>query len=189
MASQKGIDNWKLKKWFGVYAPKVFNEVQIGEMPGKDDKAVLGRNIKVSLNEITKNPQNTNTSLFFKVYAVDGDKAKTKLVSMELLFSYVRTIVRRYKSISTTVIKGKAKDGVEIVIKPIIVTAQRSTTSRLRGLRAEMTSILNKYVKENDSESIVKSIIDGSMQKELYTKLDHIAPINKVEIRRLEISQ
>jgi ribosomal protein S3AE len=128
-------------------------------------------------------------NLFFKVSEVEGDKAKTKLVSMELLFSFVRTMVRRYKSVSTSVVTTKSKDGREVTVKPIIITMQRSASSKIRGIRSEMNAFLEKYVQANDADSIIKAVIEGALQQELYAKLKHVSPISKVEIKKLEINQ
>ncbi len=187
MATQKGIENWKIKKWFTVYAPKVFGDVAIGEMPGKDEKAVIGRNITVSLDSLTHNPQNANVNLVLKVSGVEGDKATTKLMSMELLFSFIRTLVRRYKSVSMAVIRARTKDGIDVAVKPMAITIQRSTASRLDGMRAEMVEFVRGYVEENDADSIVKAVMEGALQQEIHAKLEHIAPISKAEIRKLEL--
>lgn len=189
MATQKGIENWKAKKWFTVHAPKFFDEVAIGEMPGNDEKAVMNRNIRISLDNITHNPQNANMNLYLKVSSVEGDQAKTTLTSMELLFSFIRTLVRRYKSISTTVVNARSKDGIMMTVKPIVVTSQRSTASRIRGIRSEMNGAIEKYLQGNDASTIVRSVITGDFQQELYSKLRHVAPISKVEIKKLEIKQ
>lgn len=189
MASQKGTENWKTKKWFVVCAPQTFNEAQLGEMPGKDEKSVLGRNVHVSLDTLTGNPQNANMNLIFKVTEVKGDKALTKLTEMALLFSFIRTMVRRHKSVSTTVVRGTSKDGILITVKPIVITGQRSAASRLIGIRKETNEFISAYISGNESDSIVKSVIDGSMQQELYTKLRHVAPLSKVEIRKLELGR
>lgn len=189
MATQKGIDNWKAKKWFTVQAPKVFNEADLGEMPGKDDKSVIGRNVTVGLDSLTHNPQNANTNLVFKVVETNGDKAQTKLVEMGLLFSFVRTIVRRYKSVSTTVINAVSKDGASMTVKPIVVTGQRSAASRLRLIRDETVGFIGAYVREHEADAIVKAVIDSSLQQELYAKLRHIGPLSKVEIKKLEIGK
>ncbi len=187
MATQKGIESWKAKKWFTVYAPKFFGDVAIGEMPGKDEKAVIGRNIVVSLDSMTHNPQNANMNIVLKVGSVDGDKAATKLMSMELLFSFIRTLVRRYKSVSATVVKAKTKDGIAVVVKPIVITVQRSTASRINAIRKEMGSFVGEYVAKSDIDAVVKSIAGGTLQQEMHTKLNHIAPLSKAEIKKLEI--
>ncbi len=187
MAESRGADKWKLKKWFSVYAPKVFDEAVIAEIPAKDEKAVVGRGIKVGLDYITHNPKNAYMNLFFKISEASGDKASTKLVRMELLFSYIRSLVRRYRSIAISNVKVRSKDNVEMVLKPIVITQQRDTHARIRGIRKEMDSLLKAYSSENDSNAIVKAVVDGALQDELFAKLGHIAPLSKVEIRKLEI--
>ncbi len=188
MAIQKKVDNWRLKKWFSVYAPKAFNDALLGEVPAKDEKSAIGRKIKIGLNVLTNNPQNSYTNLFFKITDIQGDKAQTSLVRMEILFSYMRTMVRRYRSVSLAVVKGTTKDGKAVVLKPIVVTAQRNTNTRVSGIRKEMTAQLSAYITENDSDAIVRSIIEGKLQHELFAKLRHIAPLGKVEIKRLDIN-
>ena len=54
--SPKKTEGWKLKKWYSVYAPKVFNDALVGEMPANDDKYVVGRNIVVGLDSAYKKP-------------------------------------------------------------------------------------------------------------------------------------
>src|ERR1700733_3879419 len=99
--AKKGADKWKLKQWYSVYAPKVFNDALIGEMPGNDEKAVLGRKIVVGLDSLTKNPSNAYTTVELKVTDVNGNAAHTKLVSISQLYSYIRSLVRRYRSVAT----------------------------------------------------------------------------------------
>jgi small subunit ribosomal protein S3Ae len=45
MAIQKKGENWKMKKWFSVYAPKLFNDAMLGEMPANDESSVIGRKL------------------------------------------------------------------------------------------------------------------------------------------------
>lgn len=66
MALQKKSDNWKLKKWYSIYAPKLFNEAVIGEMPANEDSAAVGRKIVVGLDVLTKNPSHAYTNVVLK---------------------------------------------------------------------------------------------------------------------------
>lgn len=188
MAIQKKVDTWKLKKWFSVYAGKPFNDFMIGEIPANEDKAIIGRQIKIGLNNITKNPQQSYMNLYFKITSVNGDKAEANLVKMEILFSYIRTLVRKYKSVSLSVVNGKSSDNAGITIKPIIVTQRRDTRSKMAGIRKEAEEMLSSYIKSNDKDAIINSIIEGKLQQELFAKLKHITDLSKVEIKRLDIS-
>ena len=187
MAVAKKGDTWKLKKWFAVYAPKQFNDVMIGEMPANDEKAALGRKIEVGLDLLTKNPSHAYTNVVLRVVNVEGAAAHTNLVSMNLLYSYVRSLVRRYKSIATSVLPVSTKDGRKMVFKMLVITRQRATHSRISGIRKEMEEYTTKYARETDISDILSAVIEGKMQADLAAKLKHITPISRVEVRALEI--
>ncbi|MDE1810592.1 MAG: hypothetical protein KGH66_00940 [Candidatus Micrarchaeota archaeon] len=187
MALQKKVDKWKLKKWFSVYAPKAFNEGVIGEMPANDEKAATGRNIVISLDALTKNPSHAYTNVVLKVEQVQGTSARTRLVGIEQLYSYTRSLVRRYRSIATSVVPVTTKDGVKMVVKLIAVTRRRTAHTKILGVRKEMNQLVEAYAKENDAPTMISAIIDGKLQAEMAGKLGHITDLNKLEVRKLEI--
>ncbi len=187
MAVQRGVDKWKLKKWFSVYAPKMFNSELIGEIPASSEKAVAGRNLTVGLDQLTHNPSNAFTNMVFKITEVNGESASTKLVRMELMFSYIRSLVRRYRSVAYSVVTLNSKDGKSVTVKPLIVTSIRTTRSKIVGIRKEAEQIIKEFISSNDSDAIVSAVIEGKVQADLSARLKHITQINKVEIRKLEL--
>ncbi|MDE1871258.1 MAG: hypothetical protein KGI06_03395 [Candidatus Micrarchaeota archaeon] len=184
---KKGADKWKLKKWYAVHAPAVFNDAIIGEMPANEDKAIVGRKIVIGLDSLTRNPSNAYTSVVLKVTDVNGNAAHTKLMSISQLYSYMRSLVRRYRSVADSVLPVTSRDGTGMVVKMIVITRSRVTRSRLIGIRKEMNEIVANYFKENDANPAINSIIEGKFQAELASKLRHIAPLNKVEVKMLEV--
>jgi small subunit ribosomal protein S3Ae len=187
MAVQKKGDKWKLKKWFSVYAPKQFNDAVIGEMPANDEKAAIGRKIVVGLDVLTHNPSHAYTNVVLRVTSAEGSAAHTELISIIQLYSYIRSLVRRYKSIATSVLPVSSKDGTKLVLKMLVITRQRSTHSRVSGIRKEMNDRIAAYAKETDAAEFINSIIEGKFQAEMAAQLRHITPISKVEVRALEI--
>jgi small subunit ribosomal protein S3Ae len=188
MATQKGIDKWKAKKWFSVRAPKAFNDALVGEMPANDEKAAVGRNVIVSLDTLTHNSSHSYTNVMLKVTEVKGDSAQTKLAKMELVPSYIRSFVRRYRSVSSAVIPVTTKDGVAAVVKLIVITRARSNHTKIIGLRKEMVVFTLNFFKETEMDAAIGAILEGKFQAELGSKLNHITDLNKVEVRKLEIS-
>lgn len=184
---KKGVDNWKLKKWYSVYAPKLFNDALVGEMPGNEDKSVIGRNIVVGLDSLTRNPSNAYTSVVLKVIDVNGNAAHTKLVSISQLYSYIRSLVRRYRSVASAVVPVTTKDGAGMTVKMLVITRARTTRSRIVGIRKETNELVANFFSENDSDTAIRAVIEGRFQAEMASKLKHIAPLNKVEVRALEI--
>ena len=187
MATQKGIDKWKQKQWFAVKAPKAFNDASVGEMPANDEKAAIGRNVVVSLDGLTHNPSHAYTNVTLKITEVKGEAAQTKLVKMELLPSYIRSFVRRYRSVSSAVIAVTTKDGAKTIVKLIAITRSRATHTKIAGVRKEMVEFTLNYFKENEIDPIIGAIIEGKFQGEMASKLRHITDLNKVEVRKLEV--
>jgi small subunit ribosomal protein S3Ae len=187
MAIQKKGENWKMKKWFSVYAPKLFNDAMLGEMPANDESSVIGRKIVVGLDVLTKNPSHAYTNATFRVTDVNGNAAHTKLVSISQLYSYIRSLVRRYRSVATLVLPVKTKDGTQMVVKMLVITRARTTHSRISGIRKEMVAHATSFFSENDSSDAINAIIEGKFQAELAAKLKHIAPLNKIEVKTLEM--
>jgi small subunit ribosomal protein S3Ae len=187
MALQKTVDTWKLKKWFTVYAPKEFNEAQIAEMPANDESRVIGRNIRIGLSTITNNPSHAYTEVVLKVTDVNGEAAHTKIVRLEQVYSYIRSLVRRYKSISDGVFNVSTNDGTKEVAKILIITRGRTAHTKLVGMRKESKDFLEAYCKEKSLKEVLDNIISGKLQSELGAKVSHIAPISKIEVKKLEI--
>lgn len=187
MALQKKSDNWKLKKWYSIHAPKVFNEMIIGEMPANEDSAAVGRKIVVGLDVLTRNPSNAYTNVVLKVTDVNGNAAHTKLVEISQLYSYIRSLVRRYRSVASLVLPVVTKDGEKMVVKLLVITRSRTTHSRIVGIRKEMNDIVINTFRESDANPIINSIIEGRFQAELAAKLKHITPLNKIEVKTLEM--
>lgn len=187
MAIQKTVDTWKLKKWFTVYAPKEFNEAQIAEMPANDETSIVGRNIRIGLSTITNNPAHAYTEVVLKVTDVNGEAAHTRIVRLEQIYSYVRSLVRRYKSVSDGVFKVSTNDGVNEVAKVLIITKGRTAHTKLVGIRKEANAFVIAYFKDKSFKEVVDSVIEGKLQSELGAKMAHITPISKVEIKKLEV--
>ncbi len=187
MALERKVDKFKLKKWYNVYAPKVFDGAIIGEMPGNDDKAVIGRSIVIGLDSLTHNMSKMNTNVRLKVTAVSGNAAQTSVIRIETLYSYLRSLIRRHRSLVNAVIPAKSSDGAAIVLKMLVVTKRRVARSKISGMRKETSEFAAGYCSENTKDSIVSAVVNGSLQAEVSSKLRHITEIGSVEVNKLEI--
>ncbi|MGC8571753.1 MAG: hypothetical protein ACP5RI_01020 [Candidatus Micrarchaeia archaeon] len=187
MPIQRGVDKWKLKKWFTIIAPKLFNEVEVTEMPANDDKAVLGRNVVVGLEVLTGNPAHAYTNVTLKVVGVNGNRVMTELIKTEVIGSYIRSFIRRNKSIAHAILPVTTKDNKEAVVKLIAITKIKTTSSKIKSLRKAMSDFTINYFKENSLDSAIQSIISGQFQSELGAKVNNIVDLSKLEVRKLEL--
>ncbi len=187
MATGKGIENWKAKKWVNIYSPEILGNNTIGEMPADEEKDAMGRMIKVSMSWITNNPMHSFMVVGLKVTEVNGNAAHTQLKYLEQTFSYLHSLVRRHGSTIYTIDKSLDKNGKTVVIKLLLTTNTRLTTKKRMAIRKEISNFLKEYIVGNESSAIVKDIIDGNLQKEGVNRVHKIANIAKLDIKRLEL--
>jgi len=164
----------------------VLGESIIGEMPADDEKNVLDRVIKVSLSWITQNPQHSFMNAGLRVVDVNENAVHTKVDYIEGNYSYLHSLVRRYSTAIYTVDKVKDKDGKEITLKLLAVTANRVATPKKKGIRAELIKFGREYASSLSSDELIKSIIDGNLQIEGRKRANKIAPISKLEVKKVE---
>ena len=65
----------------------------------------------------------------------------SRLVSIEELYGYIRSLIRRYRSMADSVLQATTSDNVRIVLKMFAVTKGRTTHMKLIGLGKEMDEI------------------------------------------------
>jgi small subunit ribosomal protein S3Ae len=187
MATQKGADRWKQKKWFEIRAPKVFEGKMICEIPGNEEKYVMDRKLKIALSQLTGDPGHAFANVTLKVSEVNGNVALTNLIMIEQLQSYIRSLVRRGRNVADCVLPLKTSDGKNVVLKMIAITAGRAKSSDLSNIRKEIVVFMGDYVKGKDFDQLVKMIIEGRLQADLGGKLQKIIPMSKVEVKKFEV--
>ncbi len=187
MAVQKTAEKWKEKQWYNVYAPKVFGEPLISEIPATDDAAVMGRVIKVSLSWITKNPQHSLMSVGLRVTEAANGTARTNLDYLEETYSYIHSLVKRHSSAIYTADMVKSKDGKGFALKLLIVTRSKIKTPKKTSIRKALALFAREYVSAIDFEDFIKSVIDGKFQSEGVKRIQNIASIGKFEVKKIEL--
>ncbi|MCX8200327.1 MAG: 30S ribosomal protein S3ae [Candidatus Micrarchaeota archaeon] len=180
-------DKFKLKSWYGVVAPAIFDEKKIGDIVGFDDESVLGRVIIANLAELTGEMPHSYTRINLKVKDIKGKTAYTRLIGHELLRSYLRTIVRRRMSLVDDVVKVRTKDGVDVAVKTAIVTANRVSQPTRVMLRKIAEEIIRDKASKSDYDSFMQEVLFRKLASAIYTKVKVIVPIKRVEIIKTEL--
>ena len=186
-ASRKIKDKWKAKEWYKVHAPRMFNEVEIGETPAIDVDTLYGRTVEVTVQELTQDFSKSHIKMKFQITAVDGYDAKTSFIGHELTSEYVRRLTRRKKTKTDHVVDITTKDGFVVRIKPMSIAERRIQTSQEEAMRACMAQALIDMGKENNLSDIVKLIISGDMAKNVAKACRVVIPIKRVDIRKSEV--
>lgn len=186
-ATRKVKDRWKAKEWYKIYAPKMFNEMQIGETPSADPSSLIGRTTEVTVHDLTGDFSKMHIKLKFKINEVNGFDARTIFVGQDLTSDYVRRLTRRRRTKTDHVVDARTKDGYLVRIKPMSVTEKRIQSSQETAIRAIMTETIQKLAADMTMTDLVKAIISGDLAKELAKASKVVVPIKRMEIRRTEV--
>jgi small subunit ribosomal protein S3Ae len=185
--AKKVKDRWKAKEWYKLYAPKMFNQVLLGETPSSEPSNLMGRIVEATVHDLTGDFSKMHVKLTFKVKEVRGFDAHTVFIGQTLTSDYVRRLTRRKRTKTDHVIDVRTKDGYLLRIKPMSVTDKRIQSSQETAVRAAMTNEVTNMGIEMTMADMVKVIITGEMSKRLSNAAKVIVPIKRVEVRKTEV--
>ncbi len=188
MAVQKGVEKWKMKQWFDVYAPKAISSEVIGSMPAADEKSVMGRIMKVSLNWITHNPNHAFMMVGLRVIEANGNVANTDIDYFAQQYSYLHSLVKRHADAIYTYDSVKDSEGNSIILKLLVTTAGRVAKMTKSDIRKTVSAFAKEYVGKMNKEDFIKALISSDLQAEGRKKLALVAPVSKLEIKKVEFS-
>jgi small subunit ribosomal protein S3Ae len=174
------------KRWYGLEAPKVFDNIPFGETPAADEKMLVGRHVKSSLNAFMRGGKRQNVEVTFRVTEVKAGKCVTEFLKSEILQPYVKRLVKRAKKRFDNSFLVKTKDDVDVRLKPILLvkdTVQKGIGTALRKITEEYYVNVAKELTFNE---LVNKVLLGETSKELKSKLKQTYPVSIVEMRILQ---
>jgi small subunit ribosomal protein S3Ae len=179
----------KKKKWLTILASKEFGSQEIGETFIEDPNQTIGRTIRVNLMDLTKDPKRQNFNILFKIIEIKNNQALTKMISYNIQVAQLKKITKKNKNKVEDSQEYTAKDGKKVTIKPILITKSLAYKSSLKQIRQNIRALLEKYVKENDSEKILKDIMMGGLQKDLKNNAKKVLPIVACLIKNASLKE
>ncbi|NYZ76978.1 hypothetical protein H0O02_01540 [Candidatus Micrarchaeota archaeon] len=185
----KVVDKWKMKKWYTVTAPAMFDSRELCEIISSDDKNVTNRIIKRSLMELgigMSSQMSMFTNLKFRITDVKGTVAGTALIGHEVSPSYLKTFARRGKSLIHEVIGVKTKDGAEVRLKIIAVSDSKVSENTRRNLRKAIHEETKKNAEGLKFDELMQEVVYGRFSSKLFNRLKQITKMKRVEIRKSE---
>ncbi|MFH0737000.1 MAG: hypothetical protein V1827_00390 [Candidatus Micrarchaeota archaeon] len=185
----KTVDKWKLKKWYSVKAPQMFEGKELCEAVASDDKRLINRIVRSSLFELGMGGASQMamfTTLRFRIKDVNGADANTILLGHDIAPSFIRTFARRGKSLIHQVVEDKTKDNETLRIKLIAVTGARVSENTRRNLRNIIVEECRKGIAEKNFDELIQDVIYGRFSSKIFSRLKTITRMRRVEIRRSE---
>jgi small subunit ribosomal protein S3Ae len=186
-AGRKVKDKWKAKEWYNVHAPKMFNEIVIGETPAADPGLLIGRTAEVTVQDLTGDFSKMHIKLKFKIVEANGHEAKTAFIGHDLTSDYVRRLTRRKKTKTDHVVDVVTFDHFGLRIKTMSIAERRIQSSQEEGMRNIIEVTLKEMAEKMTLSDIVKAIISGELAKDLAKACRVVIPMKRLEIRKSEI--
>ena len=187
----KVVDNWKLKSWYNVFAPEIFEGKQIGQVVALEEDTLKNRVIKSGLGELTGSYSQATayTNVYFRITNVQGKSANTKFIGHELAPGYIKTLLRRRRSILYIVDDAKTKDGHGMRIKSVAVCAFRESEAVRHDLRAAISREIRAAASELDLNTLIQEIVFGKFSAKIFGRVKNITPLRRLEIRKSELAE
>lgn len=173
----------KKKRWVNIIAPKIFNEQIIGETYISDVSEALGKDVSVSLMALTGDPQRQTITLFFTMVGTNNNALLTQPIGYKIVPAAVRKTMRRGKEKIEDSYELITQDGVHVIIKPLLLTKNRTTGAVLANLRKTAKINLTKMVTVTTFENLLLELVNHRLQRTLSDSLKKIYPLSTCEIK------
>lgn len=179
---RKSVSKGKKKKWFKIIAPKSFNNQVLGESYIYDSKQLLGKNLKVNMMTLSRDPKQQHLNLSFEIKQIDGDKGLTRLKGFEISPAFLKRIVRRGKNRVDMSFTCRTKDKL-VRVKPIILTRSLTHNPVLTSLRESTVHLVTKTFANYQFEDVIKDLLAYKIQRQIKEDLKKIYPLKSFDIR------
>jgi small subunit ribosomal protein S3Ae len=184
MAKVAGKQQLIKKAWYVVLAPKLFNEMQIGETFVADPQLSIGKIITVSLTTLTNDIQRQHINIIFKVTGVaKGNILQTEMIGYRFSPGATRRFVRRARSKLDDSFTAITADGKKLRLKPLLVTRARSTGGTEAAIRKAARDFFTVFLSRNKLEQFWAELLQHNVQRALGEKLKKLSPLSAVELR------
>ncbi|MCS7109447.1 MAG: 30S ribosomal protein S3ae [Candidatus Micrarchaeota archaeon] len=187
--AKKIVDTWKTKQWYEVIAPQIFDSKVVGEVVASDPKVLKNRVVKVGLDELTGDLTQAYTNIKLRIVDVKGKSAITKFIGSEQLSSYIKTFIKRRRTLIDDVIDVKTLDGQELRIKPIVFTGGKIARDAEAKIRTTLRAALAEKASKTNTDDLLREILFKKYSQTLISSIKKIAPIKRIEIRKIELKE
>lgn len=167
------------KKFFEVEVPLISSKAKLyGYSIGDFENKV----IKLDL---TKNLRGKNLELRSKIKVIKNELG-SELISLQLIQSYIRKMMRRGTDYIEDSFEAGSKDSM-LRIKPFMITRKRVSRAVKNEIRKAARKNLEAYITIRTTKEIFSEIMTNKLQKMLSQKVKKTYPLALCEIRMVEV--
>jgi len=180
----------KVKRKFPVefVSPEYLGSKKLGSSTVTDLNSLIGKTTKINLMYITGNTRNQNITLIFRVDEVSAGLAKTQVKSYNHIPYYLRRFVKAGSDLCEDSFVCTSKDGIEVRIKPFIITKVKVSSMVLSTLRIKTKEIITEEISKRTYDDFISAVIAGKEQNVYKNELKKITPIKLFEFKKVELN-
>lgn len=179
MAETQSTKKIVKKKFFEVQVPLTASKVKLYAINQEE------LNNKIITLDMTKSLKGKNVELKAKTSLKDG-KIESELVSMVLIPSYIRRIMRRGIDYVEDSFKTSSKDA-ELLVKPFMITRNHVSRAVRREIRNTARRFIESHARIKTSRELFSEIMTNKLQKAISLKVKKVYPLAFCEIRWIEL--
>ena len=181
-SKRKGGDKWKTKKWYKVFAPKQFNEVEIAQTPASEPESLMGRMINVSARDLTGNIKKNQLMVQFRVNDVQGLNARTQLHAILAQAQSMKRLVRRRSTKVESSGNVICQDGSRLRVKTFALCVNAVPRAAQTALRKILNQGMVEWAREFPREEFLKEIVLSERVNQIQKDCTKIAPLKRVDV-------
>jgi ribosomal protein S3AE len=102
---------------------------------------------------------------------------------MELMTSYVTKIIRKKVDYVEDSFNSTTKDGIEVIIKPLLITRKKVSRAVRNKLRVVAKENILEFIKTNNYLDITQVLFNSELQKTILPKLKKVYPLAFCDLR------
>lgn len=179
----------KAKRKFPVeiVAPEFLGSKKLGSSNVTDLNSLVGKTSKISLMYITGSVKNQNVRLTFKVNEVNSGLAKTQLAIYQQIPYYLNRHVKVDADLIEDSFVVTSKDGLNVRVKPFIVTKQ-SASGLVKGvIRSNTKEIIAKELASKTYDEFMNEVLGGKVQVGFRNALKSVLPLKAFEFKKISL--
>ncbi|MFH1664042.1 MAG: hypothetical protein ABH986_04525 [archaeon] len=185
--TRRTTDKWKKKKWFTLFAPKMFDQKELGEIVAEKPETLENRVVSFNARELTGNPKKQHISFYFKVFNVQGLKAYTKLVGHEINPNFLKRIVRRRSSKMETTQTVNLKDNQKARVKTIVISMKKLPKIKETAIRKIMIEKIAYASKKKDFDDFVNEMVFGNIASKIENETRKVGFVKRIEVIKTKL--
>ncbi|MCX8163584.1 MAG: hypothetical protein N3D10_03470 [Candidatus Micrarchaeota archaeon] len=187
--SKSTKSNWKEKSWYTVKAPEIFEFKEVGQIVSSDPENIKNRVIKTNLSSLssTSFPAALFINVKLRVTDVSSNVANTIFIGHEYLSSYIKSLIKRRRSLIQNVVDLTTADNKKIRLKTICITQFKVSESKKKDIRKIITKKLQEFASSSNFDVFCQEMLFGKLAIKVFNAAKLIAPIKRFEIKKSEL--